>query len=269
MFATNASFAGEMLSDYGCMLCQFDSSGGVTTVSSGADITFTKVSSLKNNRFKIIDTKYEEVYTATMQICKIDENDKYFDGYEEGRIQRWLCRKETHKFKVDEERFYDCYFMGMFTSKKIEIGGQCAGFELTLTTDSPYAYKEFDAITATLNDANNHTLTIFDVSDEIGISYPKISIKVEETGDFDLKNSIDNHEFTLKSCQSGELVTLDCENQTITSNMRTSSELGKNGICNYSFPRIVNTYEDTKNEITTNLDCEITVSYCPVKKVGL
>ena len=61
MFATNASFAGEMLSDYGCMLCQFDSSGGVTTVSSGADITFTKVSSIKNNRFKIIDTKYEEV----------------------------------------------------------------------------------------------------------------------------------------------------------------------------------------------------------------
>ena len=37
---TDFEFAGEMLSDYGMILCSFDSGGELKLFSSGADITF-------------------------------------------------------------------------------------------------------------------------------------------------------------------------------------------------------------------------------------
>ena len=40
---TDFEYAGEMLSDYGMMLCSFDSGGGIEAVSSGADVTFNHI----------------------------------------------------------------------------------------------------------------------------------------------------------------------------------------------------------------------------------
>ena len=40
---TDFEYAGEMLSDYGMMLCSFDSGGGIEPVSSGADGTFNQL----------------------------------------------------------------------------------------------------------------------------------------------------------------------------------------------------------------------------------
>lgn len=47
---TDFEYAGEMLSDYGMMLCSFDSGGGIETVSSGADVTFNQIKPIGSNR---------------------------------------------------------------------------------------------------------------------------------------------------------------------------------------------------------------------------
>ena len=63
-------YAGEKLSDYGFILCSFNSVG-LETVSSGADITFNQVKGSASNYFNVTSATYEESYTSQpFQICK-------------------------------------------------------------------------------------------------------------------------------------------------------------------------------------------------------
>ena len=269
MYFTDFEYGAELLSDYDCMVCSFDGNGGATTVSSGSDITFETVGTPKNNRFTLINSKYENPYTVTFQICKRNTAEqKYFTPEETSKIQRWLCRREFHKFKVMSGELNDCYFMATFSTKKIEINGQTAGLELSMSTNAPFAYKEPDEITVTLTDTDKE-VTIADLSDETGTGYPYLTIKMLEAGDLSIANSMDNRITRLNGCQNGETIVLDGENGIITSSIRTSSELGKNGVFNFYFPRIINTYENNQNMYTFDRNCNVTLSYSPIKKIGL
>ena len=56
-------------------------------------------------------------------------------------IQRWLCRKDGYKrFKINQDGFEHVYWNGTFSSKQIELNGQIIGLELTLYTDSSFAF---------------------------------------------------------------------------------------------------------------------------------
>lgn len=59
---TDFEYAGEMLSDYGMMLCSFDSGGGIETVSSGADVTFNQIKPIGSNRFNLYSSTYDTLY---------------------------------------------------------------------------------------------------------------------------------------------------------------------------------------------------------------
>ena len=69
-YFTNFEFAGEKLSDYKMMVCKFDGSGGLETVSSGADVTFQQIRPGGSNRFLLYASTYESALSATFQICK-------------------------------------------------------------------------------------------------------------------------------------------------------------------------------------------------------
>ena len=58
---TDFEFAGEMLSDYGMILCSFDSGGGIETFSSGADITFNQIKPIGSNRFNLYSSTSGEL----------------------------------------------------------------------------------------------------------------------------------------------------------------------------------------------------------------
>ena len=67
MYAIDFEYDGKRLSDFGMMLCSFDSPG-LETVSSGADITFNTTKSVGSDKVKMYDSKYEEIYTTPFQI---------------------------------------------------------------------------------------------------------------------------------------------------------------------------------------------------------
>ena len=71
MFATDFEYDGLALSDFGMMIGSFSSSD-VQTVSSGADISFHTVRPAGSDHFHFYGTKYEESFTATLQICKLE-----------------------------------------------------------------------------------------------------------------------------------------------------------------------------------------------------
>lgn len=269
MYCTNFEYAGEKLSDYGMIMCHLDSNSGLETVSSGADITFNQVKSSGSNKFNLYYYTYESVYTTTFQICKNpclgeSQNEMHLSTDEISALQRWLCRKEYHRFKIDQDGYEFIYWNTTFSSKQIELNGQIIVLELTLYTDAPFAY--IDEISIEHDCSADISFDLYDSSDEIGYIIPSMKIKFLSNGNFILTNSMDNKIMKISNCIAGEIIDIDGKNQLIFSSM-PSHNIAKD--FNYFFPKIINTYENRCNTFTPNLDCEIKITYSPIRKVGL
>ncbi len=270
MYTKNIEYNREKLSDYRMIVCKFDSSGGLETVSSGADITFNQVKSSGSNRFNLYSSTYDSAYTTTFQICKdpclIKTQDEMILSVEEvSSLQRWLCREdEYHRFKIDQDGYECIYWNTTFSSKQIELNGQIIGLELTLYTDAPFAYM--DEVSTEYNCSADTSFDLYDSSDEIGYIIPSLQITVLSNGDFSLKNSMDNKIMKIDNCVYGEIITIDGNNQILQTS-KTSHNIVKD--FNYFFPKIINTYENRCNTFTPNLDCKIKITYSPIRKIGL
>lgn len=211
MYALNFEYAGEQLSDYGMIICSFDS-GGVETVSSGSDITFNQVSVANGNRFLLLSSIYEQTLQCTFQICKNpcladSQNEMMFTVAEISSIQRWLCCKnQYYRFKLNQEGYEDIYWNGTFSVKEIQICGQVYGLELTLYTDAPFGYQDEISIS---EDASTPyaSFDVYDTFDEEGYIYPKVEIEIKNPYgcNFWLQNSMDSSRpIIINNCSYGE-----------------------------------------------------------------
>ena len=271
---TDFEYAGEMLSDYGMMLCSFDSGGGIETVSSGADVTFNQIKPIGSNRFNLYSSTYDTALSTTFQICKnpcrLKNQEEMRLSFEEvSAIQRWLCRKDGYKrFKLDKEGYEHVYWNGTFSSKQIVLNDQILGLELTLYTDAPFAFM--DEVSTEYECSAGTSFNLWDNSDETtdlnNSLRPDMEITILSEGNFKLTNSMDAKFFILRNCKSGEVITIDGKNQLITSSL-SSHNLAND--FNYFFPRIINNYEERCNTFTPNLDCKIKITYSPIRKVGI
>lgn len=275
MYALNFEYAGEQLSDYGMIICSFDS-GGVETVSSGSDITFNQVSVANGNRFLLSSSTYEQALQCTFQICKNpcladSQNEMMFTVAEISSIQRWLCRKnQYYRFKLNQDGYEDIYWNCTFSVKEVQIYGKVYGLELTLFTDAPFGYQDEISISEDASKAD-YSFDVYDTSDEEGYIYPKVEIEIKNPYgcNFWLQNSMDSSRpIIINNCSYGEILTLDGENHIITSSV---SHPNLTNDFNYVFPRILNTYGETKNKFILGQQsiCKITMTYSPIRKVGL
>lgn len=267
-------FDGEMLSDYGMMLCSFNSGGSIETVSSGADITFNQIRPIGSNRFNLYSSTYDSSLSSTFQICKnpyrlTTQDEMAFSIEEVSAIQRWLCRKDGYKrFKLDKKGYEHIYWNGAFSCKQIVLNDQILGLELTVYTDAPFAFM--DEVSAEYECLAGTSFNLWDNSDETTDLNtpirPNIEIKILSEGNFKLKNSMDTKITTIDSCKLGEVIMIDGKNQIISSSL-SSHNLAND--FNYFFPRIINTYNERCNTFTPNLDCKIKITYSPIRKVGI
>lgn len=285
MYATDFEYDGKCLSDYSMMICRFDSPE-LETLSSGGDLTFNTTKSVGSHKAKFYGSKYDETYTAVFQICRLPcstHPEIYLTQNEISALQRWLCRKDGyHPFKLLQKDFKDIYWNAVFSCKQIELNGETAGLELTMYTDSPYAYLAAEDITHFLTPGDSFSL--FDLSDETGFLYPAVTIVCgsnpdtsnDSTGTIILQNSMDSkRETILTNLRNNEIITLNGENKLISSNL-CRTDLANS--FNYCFPRIFNRIEDgmdIRENIFTLLDtenaipCNITFHYAPIIKAGL
>lgn len=275
MYAQNFEYAGEQLSDYGMIICSFDS-GGTETVSSGSDITFNQVSIANGNHFLLSSSTYEQSLQCTFQICKnpciaSEQDDMAFTVAEISSVQRWLCRKnQYHRFKLNQSGYEHIYWNGTFSVKEVQIYGKVYGLELTLYTDAPFGYQDEISISEDAS-KGDYSFDVYDTSDEEGYIYPNVTIEITNTNGCDLymKNDMDSSRpLIINNCLYGEVLTLDGKNHMITSSM---AHLNLPNDFNYNFPRIFNTYGETKNTFTLGHDsiCKITMTYSPIRKVGI
>lgn len=267
MYALDFRYDGQSLSDYGFIICNFKSSSGANVATAGSKITFKTVSHNKGKRYGLTDIQYNECFQTTFDICKNPDlfDDLSISSDEFRDLMRWLNRNEYLRFQVihDEYVSNDAYlFDGSFNVKKITIGDILYGLELTLETNRPFAYgleKKYSIIV----DDPSISHKIRDLSDDIGLTYPKVVITCHANGNLTLHNKMTNCKTTILNCSEGEEITIDGENYIIYSSNKDHD------ICNdfnYSYFTIGNKLNDRDNYISANLPCHIQISYFPIIK---
>ena len=290
MYLVDFVYDGYKLSDYGCMV------GSVVTensdsISMGSVIRLETVMNHGAYRSEIVNADYPDVYTATFDIFKTpcDDQADYFTDQEVSWFMRWLNRKEYKKFEpiYDTDDFENVFLMGTFTEcRAINLQGQVYGFTLTFTTNSPFAYIDYNSnVYDLVNDGvtfdiinpydkqsetlTGGTFTILDESDELGSIYPsKFIIEVSQAGRLVIWNERDElTRYTeVKNCVANEILTFDCIHKVITSsNLHT----GLSNDFNYVFPRLKNDMDSNYNIFHITLDGNVEIEYKPVRKVGV
>lgn len=261
---TDFQYDNEFGSDYMLMPCLFDSNGGVETVDFGSQFSGEAISIVGTDETVNVNNTYSSMRFPTFQACKIDSscNPLPISAEEFSKINRWLNRKESHKFKIKEESYENIYFLGKFNVQAIKINESIQGVSLTFQSDYPYGFVDEISI----NYKNCKEFMIYDHSDETGDIYPITTIKCLEPGTLRIANSMDNEILEINNCVANEVITIDNKHSVIT------STVGTHDLCNdfnYNYFKICNTYNERRNNYSSTLNIDITIKYSPVRKVGI
>lgn len=269
MYAIDFEYDGQYLSNFGFIICDFDSTSGADIISAGSKITFNKVSLNRGRQYSLTSTQYDECISTTFDICKnpdeYDYEDMVISKDEYRTLMRWLNRREFLKFHVlNEDEYYaePCYFNASFNIEKIEIGCKLYGMRLTMETNSPFGYGDEISSILLFSDSSAYHHVKY-VSDEIGSICPDVTITCNADGDLTIYNELVDCTTVIKNCAAGEIITMNGSAQIISSNYNSHD------ICNdfnYEFLRIGNTINVRNNRISVSIPCKIEVKYSPIIK---
>lgn len=265
MKASDFEFDGKRLSEFGCIIANFDGGKGLETVD-GVEITFNTIPSLNGSIYHLASSVYESCLETTIQIAKYSCSTgiQELTATEHRTLTRWLSQKKFVKFKLLDEDHIDLYYMASVASiGRIELDGRLMGLELNIVTNSPHAFKEPKTIVIT-NTETNGKHSINDTSYEEGYIYPKTQITVSEDGNLNIYNAIEDRSTYIKNCVQGEIITMD---YPVISSSDSSHNIQND--FNWNFFRIANTFENSRNDLIISLPCSIKIEYSPIVKVGL
>lgn len=103
-----------------------------------------------------------------------------------------------------------------------------------------------------------------DTSYEEGYIYPQMEITVKADGDLTIHNSIENRETYIANCKANEVITLD---YPVIKSSDSSHNIQND--FNWTFFRVANTYDNSRNDLVISLPCSIKIKYSPIVKVGI
>lgn len=266
MNAIDFLYDGQYLSDYGFIICDFDDTSGVSTVSAGSTLTFNKVAEYDGKQHVLTSTKYDECITTTFDICKNPDlyDDLEITNDEVRDMMRWLNRRDFLKFQLyDEDLDIDsCYYEASFNIEKIKISEKIYGLRLTMETNKPFAYGE-ERTDRFVFARNTDVKTLNDMSDEIGVTFPFMKITCQANGNLSIHNDLFDCTTTINNCTTGEVITIDNGAQIITSSVASHKIYND---FNYEFFKFGNTFSQRQNHISATLPCTIEIKYNPIIK---
>lgn len=253
-------FDGKALSDYGYILCSFN--GMIDETVPVSNMEYTTIKAPLSDISVKISSSYPENLSTTRQICKNPclPNSDYITDDEISTLSRWLCRKDYKWFCWNSKNeFRNVYYEAQISMNKIIMGDYCVGLELVINTNRPYAVTPLINIKA----SGDFNVDIF--SDEEGYIYPDVTITCNQSGSLVIKNKYDNSSTMIKNCSSGEIINI------YGNILQISSSLDRDisNDFNYVFPHLCNEFNNHINSFEVNLDCDISMSYRGIRKVGM
>lgn len=197
MICYDFSFNGEKLSDYGFVIGGVDSNGRTW---SGGDVTFNSVKPPNLDKFKYYSYTYETPLSCTFSVVNIDckhqdRSSLLVTQKRQSALMRWLMREDGyHWFNFIKDGFNDVFYNVYFISEPMIDGDDVIGFNLTITSDSPYAYSDEIVFEDTLQAGRD--MFIYNNSDQIGYILPYVEITPKQNGKLVMKSGHAYADFT-------------------------------------------------------------------------
>lgn len=261
-------FDGEKLSDYNYIMCSINN-GDVSW--SGSDVTFTTIKPPSNNRISKTNSKFDEQLTTTVQIMKNpcfynNQNDMNLTADDQSAMMRWLQRTDGyHWLSFDQEWYEDIWYNAQINPRVLYVEGHAIGFELVITTDSPYAYSQEHKEQFSLKPYEEFKL--YDYSDLPGHIFPKTTIKITKVAG-------NSQMYLLTGCDEDIAVTTvenTYLNQVIVLDEENDYVEGIPNLNNFNFhyPKISNSYNNILNIIKNrgDVDIDVTFEYRYIRRV--
>lgn len=277
MYALDFEYDGHYLSDFNCIICDFDFSGGAVVATAGSTVTFNRASRNYGKTWSLTGISYESCVETTFDICRdpdkydqfLDRDDPRIFTQDEFRfMSKWLNRTDGfHRFRIIslEKDSESVWFNVSFNIEKIKVREQIVGLRLHLFSDRAFGLGDLETISLTISaDAVtlNKSFKIDYRTDVIGECYPDMTITVRRAGNFILTNLTNGSTFTIKDCTLGETITVDHNTLMITS----STDRNLWDSFNFKYFKLTNTIYSGENLFKTSLPCTISISYEPIIK---
>ena len=269
MYACDFEYDGKSLSDFGFVIATIGGSSGVKVADAGSEITFVMSPIQSGKRFIAGGSKYDKCLETTFQICKNPSlgccGGLEISPEEFRTMSRWLNRREFLWFRAMD--WFDpgsarAWVRASFTLSRVEVDGVTYGIELRMQTDSPFCYG--DEIVEHLNFTSGAlSAALIDENDEIGETYPALTITCGDAGTLSLSDDITECSCSIDNCVSGEVITFSGDTKIIASTNVAHDIVND---FNYDFFRFGNTYDNTENVITASMPCTVELRYRPIYK---
>lgn len=255
-------YAGELSSNYELFMCNTD--GFTVEPVAGNQLTTDSIKVVGTDESLSVNPSYDVMEPFTFQMSKI-RNCEFLPitPLEYSKINRWLNRKESHEFRIDEPSWENIHYVGRINISPVMIGEKIYGVQCTFTSDYPYGFA---------NDVEQKyegkKFTVYNYSDEVGTIRPEyIKITCLESGVLSVTNTLDNEgACEVKNVEKDEVITFNSKRQLIESSINHKNLADD---FNWIFPKLLNDYDNRLNEFESSLDIKFEVKYSPVRKVGI
>lgn len=269
MKALDFNYDGLFLSDFGCIICTFNDPS-TDDYSVGSEISFNTATVNFGKRNYLTGIQYDECLKAEFSICKnvenmMDEENRYFTIEQQRELTRWLNRPEFLPLYIIDEGYENIYFEGSFNLSKVEVAGNIIGFNLEFTSNRPFGLNRPYVRKFSITQAEQR-IVIQDMSDEIGYIYADLTITCGSAGTLSITNDLDGRVTEVRNCLAGETITMK---DMIIESDNATHQLNIMNDFNFSFLRISNKFGERKNGLTFSMPCNVTLSYSPIRKVGI
>lgn len=193
-----------------------------------------------------------------------------YDRYTLNKIMTWLTSSKHGEMVIHTSDRVDLKCTGMFYDiSDCVYNGEVIGFNLKFKSESPYLRR--NKYSTSFKNTSLITLTtpVFDFADLSGLGM-KMRITFTDTvgGDLQIRNTtndVQSSPIIIKGCKNGEVITIDSENEIISSSTRES--LYK--YFNYEYPILYRDLSkidgDVENIFQFSKEVSVDVEYTPLR----
>lgn len=230
------------------------------TVALVADKEYITVRPPRSSKHTVLDVSDPEVLTFDVQIFPVNED--YLDNTAIKQISDWLFNKTNYaKLQVLTPELSHLYFNCILKSAtKLMSADKVIGISFTAECDSNGGWTFPQKRVYDFSSKNVSILTFNNQSSEENGMRPILQIEMLEDGDFSLANTLSNQIVKINKLNNSEIITMDCENQIISSNLNRYLFDDFNGEFLF-MPKGL-------NKMTVFGKCKITITYQNQEKVG-
>ena len=261
-------------------ICRYSCTGGIQEINASLHRELTKWLCRKHFlKLKILDEENIDLYhEAIINVSKIELDGKLYGLELEVKTNRPFSLKEPKTISINCEEGKEVYGWKKYkTDPEIEMLGY-----VTSTDKNAYPQGKVDENDNIIEGAHTdgyqyyslgqvYKASLNDISYEEGYIYPQMEITIGNIDDrpvnernLTIHNSIENRETYIANCRTNEVITLD---YPVIQSSDSSHNIQND--FNWTFFRVANTYDNSRNDLVISLPCSIKIKYSPIVKVGL